>query len=37
MEENLQGTLEIEAVQQNKPGKNTENQKGKERNWQVQC
>ena len=35
MEENLQGTFEIEDVQQNKLGRNTENLKGKEIYWQV--
>lgn len=35
MEENLQGTLEIEVVQQSKHGRNTENLKGKEMYWQV--
>ena len=35
MEENLQGTFEIEDAQQNKLGRNTENLKGKEIYWQV--
>ena len=35
MEENLQGTLEIEDVQLNKHGRNTENLKDKEIYWQV--
>ena len=35
MEENLQGTFEIEGVQQNKLGRGTENLKGKEIYWQV--
>ena len=35
MEENLQGTLEIEDDQQNKHGRNTENLKDKEIYWQV--
>ena len=35
MEENLQGILEIEDVQQSKHGRSTESLKGKEIYWQV--
>lgn len=35
MEENLQGTFEIEDVQQSKHGRNTENLKDREIYWQV--